>query len=401
MGRLGALTPFENPRFSLYFTGQVVSNTGTWFQNLALSLVILEATGSAQALSGVTIAQFLPLLVLGIPAGRLADRIRPRTILLCTSALSAVVVGVLAVVLLEESAPLWSIYSLVLLLGAVGAFERVASQAIIFELVGPSGLSRAVSISTIALAAARSIGPGLAGIAFVALGPSMCMVLNAASFVIVFASIAAIRPSRLYRRPRADHTQTARATSPLRSRPFVIILIVNIVVALLSLNLMLVLTATVTLTFGADASSVGAVHALNAIGAIIGGVLAAVPSSTSMRSLVGGCAALGIALVLNALAPTLAILLMLGPILGLGVGFYHGTLNAAAQSSVAPAQLGRAMSLVTLGNYGMAPLGALLVGWVIDLSSGRVALLIGGCAGLVCAAVVWWMTRRGERPKPG
>ena len=74
MVSLGALTPFHNPRFSLYFTGQVVSNTGTWFQNLALSLVILGATGSAQALSGVTIAQFLPLLVLGIPAGRLADR---------------------------------------------------------------------------------------------------------------------------------------------------------------------------------------------------------------------------------------------------------------------------------------------------------------------------------------
>ena len=397
MPRLGALTPFQNPRFSLYFTGQVVSNTGTWFQNLALSLVILEATGSAQALSGVTIAQFLPLLVLGIPAGRLADRIRPRTILLCTSASSALVVGVLAVVLLDENAPLWSVYALVLLLGIAGAFDRVAAQAIIFELVGRAGLSRAVSISTIALAAARSIGPGLAGIAFVALGPSICMALNAASFVVVFASIAAIRPSRLHRRPPADRSRRARASSPLRNRSFGILLVVNVVVALLALNLMLVLTATVTLTFGGDASTVGAVHALNAVGAILGGVLAAVPSSVSLRSLIGGCAALGGALILNALAPTLAILLLLGPVLGLGVGFYHGTLNAAAQSSVAPEQLGRAMSLVTLGNYGMAPLGALLMGAVIDASSGRVALLIGGCAGLVCAVVVWLATRRDRR----
>jgi MFS family permease len=394
MVSLGALTPFQNPRFSLYFTGQVVSNTGTWFQNLALSLVILGATGSAQALSGVTIAQFLPLLVLGIPAGRLADRIRPRTILLCTSASSAVVVGGLAIVLAREPAPLWAIYALVLLLGVFGAFERVAAQAIIYELVGPGGLSRAVSISTITLAAARSIGPGLAGIAFVALGPSMCMVVNAASFVVVFASIAAIRPSRLHRRPKSEPSQTTRASSPLRSRPFVILVIVNVVVALLALNLMLVLTATVTLTFAGDASSLGAVHALNAVGAIIGGVLAAVPSSVSLRSLAGGCAVLGVAFILNAFAPTLSILLLLGPILGLGVGFYHGTLNAVAQSSVAPAQLGRAMSLVTLGNYGMAPLGALLMGWVIDVSSGRVALVIGGCAGLICAVVVWFATRR-------
>ena len=98
MTRLRALEPFGNPRFSLYFTGQVISNTGTWFQNLALSLVVLEVTGSAQSLSAVTVAQFLPLLLLGIPAGRLADRVRPRSILLVTSALSAAVVGALAAV---------------------------------------------------------------------------------------------------------------------------------------------------------------------------------------------------------------------------------------------------------------------------------------------------------------
>ena len=211
--RLGALTPFQNPRFSLYFTGQVVSNTGTWFQNLALSLVILEATGSAQALSGVTIAQFLPLLVLGIPAGRLADRIRPRTILLCTSAASALVVAVLAIVLLRRElrrsgrSMRWCCSSGSQEPSTVSRLRRSSSSS-----SAEPASSRAVSISTIALAAARSIGPGLAGIAFVALGPSMCMVLNAASFVVVFASIAAIRPSRLY--PRPPPTARGRSRRP-------------------------------------------------------------------------------------------------------------------------------------------------------------------------------------------
>ncbi len=393
MPGLAAFTPFQNPRFSLYFTGQVISNTGTWFQNLALSLVVLQATGSASALSGVTVAQFLPLLVLGIPAGRLADRVRPRTILLVTAGAQAIIVAVLAIVLAGPTVEVWTIYALVLVLGTANTFDRVAAQAIIFELVGPGALSRAVSISTVALAAARSIGPGLAGLAFAGWGASACMVVNAASFLIVFVSLLLIRPSRLHRRPRADRSDPRTSASPLRSRPFVILAIVNVVVALFGLNLMLVLTSTVTLDFAGDATAVGAVHAMNAVGAIVGGLLAAIPASVSLRSLIGGCAALGFALMVSALAPTLPLLLLAGPLLGLGVGYYHGTINAAAQSSVAPAQLGRAMSLVTLGNYGMAPLGALLMGWVTDALSGRTALAIGGAAALLSAAFVAIATR--------
>lgn len=386
--RMRVFEPFGNGRFSLYFGGQVISNTGTWFQNLALSLVVLEATGSAQALSGVTVAQFLPLLVLSLPAGRLADRVRPRTILLVTSLASALVVAGLALVTLAPEPSVVAIYALVAALGTVHAFERVAAQAIIYELVGPDGLGRAVSLSTIALASARSIGPGLAGIAFPGLGPTACMLINSASFLLVFASIVAIRPARLFPRPARPERPGRGIRLSFFSRELVTLLVVNALVALLALNLMLVLTSTVTLTFAGDATAVGATHTLNALGAIVGGVLAAGRDRVTVRSLIVACSGLGGALLLNAAAPTLAVLLALGPLLGLGVGYYHGILNAAAQVSVAPDQIGRTMSLVTLGNYGMVPFGALLMGWVIDAQGGRAALVIGGLTGLACAAFV-------------
>lgn len=392
--RLRVFEPFGNGRFSLYFSGQVVSNTGTWFQNLALSLVVLDATGSAQALSGVTIAQFLPLLVLSIPAGRLADRVRPRTILLVTSLASALVVAGLAVVSLAPEPSVLAIYGLVAALGTVHAFERVAAQAIIFEIVGPGSLGRAVSLSTIALASARSIGPGLAGIAFQGLGATACMLINSASFLLVFASIVAIRPARLFPRPRRAERPGSGIRPSFFSRELVTLLVVNAVVALLALNLMLVLTSTVTLTFAGDATAVGATHTLNALGAIVGGVLAAGRDRVTVRSLIVACGGLGAALLLSAAAPTLAILLAVGPLLGLGVGYYQGILNAAAQVSVTPDQIGRTMSLVTLGNYGMVPFGALLMGWVIDAQGGKMALGIGGLAALACATFVAVRLRR-------
>src|SRR5690606_22951380 len=123
--------------------------------NLALSLVVLDLTGSARALSGVTIAQFLPMLLLSIPAGRIADRFRPRTVLMMTSLVSAALVGMLAVILAAPDPRLPALYGIIAALGSVQAFERVAAQTIIFELVGPRVFSRGVALSTVTVAASR------------------------------------------------------------------------------------------------------------------------------------------------------------------------------------------------------------------------------------------------------
>src|SRR5690606_13965202 len=137
----------------------------------------------------------------------------------------------------------------------------------------------------------------------------------------------------------------------------------------------------VTLDQSGDATAVGVAHALNAVGAIAGGMLAAARAQVGARSLVWGCALMGLSLAVTAAARNLAVFLAVGPVLGLGIGYYQGLLQSAAQSSVPAAQLGRAMSLVTLTSYGMAPFGALLAGQVIDAFGGRVMIGVGAAAG--------------------
>lgn len=395
----GSAGPFRYPNFSWYFAGQVLSNTGVWFQNLALQLVVLGATGSAQALSGITIAQFLPIFLLGIPAGRLLDRVAPRTVLLVTSLASAVVTASLVFVVTRDP-DLWLLYAMVGVLGSVQAFERVAAQTIIFELVGPDGLSRAASISTISLAAARSVGPALAGLAFQGLGPSACILINAAAYLLVFSSRLRIRPGELHRRaPQAQRRPQGKAVGAAasgtfrRSRDVNTLLVVNVVISLLAMNFGLVLTSTVNLSYGGDAGAVGAVHTLNAVGAILGGILAARRPRVSVRSMIAATSVFGAALALNAAAPTLLLFLAAAPVLGIAVGYYQGIVNAAAQESVRPQFIGRMMSLMTMGSYGMVPFGALLMGWVIDASSGRVALAVSAVSAFVCLVVVLIRTR--------
>ncbi|WP_166983071.1 MFS transporter [Paramicrobacterium fandaimingii] len=385
---MGVFGPFRERSFALFFAGQVTSNVGLWFQNLALQLVVLGTTGSAQALSGVTIAQFLPIIVLAVPAGRLADRIRPRSILLATSVLAACVAACIGLVVTGDDPDLMHIYALVAAFGTVQAFERVASQTLIFELVGPQRLSKAVSISTVAIASARSVGPGLAGLAFHSFGASTCMLLNAAGYLFAGLMLFAIRQRSLHARAPAASGPKLTLRRFVRDRSIATLLIVNVVIALFALNFGLVLTSTVDLSFGGDATSVGFVHALNAVGAIGGGILAASRPAIGVRSLIVALSVFGVALMVNAAAPTLGVFLLVSPLLGFGIGCYQGVLNAAAQSSAPPEAIGRLMSLVTIGNYGMTPFGALFMGWVIDASSGRVSLLIGGIVAVACAAFV-------------
>ncbi|MEV4900066.1 MFS transporter [Citricoccus sp. NPDC055426] len=410
-------SPFRHRNFSWYFTGQLLSNTGIWFQNLALQLVVLNATGSAQALSGITVAQFLPIFLLGIPAGRLLDRVAPRTVLMVTSVASAVATAGLVLVVSEDP-EMWLLYGLVGVLGTVQAFERVAAQTIIFELVGPDGLSQAASVSTIALAAARSVGPALAGLAFQGLGPGPCILINAGAYLLVFASRCLIRPAALHPRTPPEHDggrpgtadrgatlaapagagdPAGPASGPFRrDRDVSTLLVVNVVVSLLAMNFGLVLTSTVDLSYGGDAAAVGAVHTLNAVGAVAGGVLAARRVRVSVRSLVSATAVFGAVLAVNAAAPTLPLFLAAAPLLGVGLGYYQGIVNAAAQESVPPRYIGRMMSFMTLGSYGMVPFGALAMGWVIDASSGRVALAVSAASALACTVLVLLRTRSGQ-----
>lgn len=391
--------PFRNRNYAVYFAGQVASNTGTWFQNLAISLVVLQLTGSSQALSWVTVAQFTPILLLSVSAGRLADRVRPRTIMLVAAFASAVLVGAMAVVLAVDGIPLWPVFVLLFLLGCAGAFDRVASQTIIFELVGARDLSRGAALTTIAQAAARSVGPGLAGLAFQGLGPVWCMVINAVSFLLVGISLLLIRPKRMF--PRTSNPDAVRPTLRQLLTPQVVtILIVNVVISLLAFSLMVTITSTVTLDFGGDASAVGAAHALNALGALVGGAVAASRGATRVSAIIPALLLFAGGYLLIGLTPTLMLFLVVAPLHGLVISYYQSTLFSVAQSIVPPEQIGRMMSLITLGHYGMTPFGAVLVGALIDATSGRAVLVMGAIAALACAVFVTLRRRHFRRQTP-
>lgn len=403
--RGGALTVFRVPNFSLYFSGQLISNTGMWFQNLAISMIVLERTGSASALALVSAAQFGPLLIFAAPAGRLADRFSPRSVLMVTSITATLAAGVLAWGVADRQSPIALLYVLVAVGGAIAAVERVAAQAFVFELVGADLLKNAVVLSTMYVSAARSIGPGLAGLAYLGLGPAICLLINAASYLVVFVSLLFIRPAALHPRRTGSDTslsflQTLRTVRG--STELTVVLIVNATVTFAAMNMNVVLTTAVLTSFGSGAGELGLLHALNAIGAVVGGYLLTRVESITAATLGPSLLVFSVTLALSGLAPSLLWFVLVAPLLGVGVGLFQGVVQSAAQLASPPAMLGRVMSLVTLSNYGVAPFGAIVIGVLIDATSPQTALGVGSLATAGAALFVFILFRvRSRNSAPG
>ena len=119
---------FRHGNFRRYFAGQVISSVGTWLQALAVTWLVLDLTGRSDRLGIAVALQFLPLLLLGAPAGVLADRVDNRRLLMTTSAVSAVLALVFGLVVSAGTRNLWVIYGLTFLSGS-GAGRRAPGDA--------------------------------------------------------------------------------------------------------------------------------------------------------------------------------------------------------------------------------------------------------------------------------
>jgi len=396
---LGSL---RSRNFRLFFGGQVVSNTGTWFQNLTLSLIVLEATGSASALALVTVCQFTPLLLVGMYAGSLADRSDIRRLLLLSVLASAAAVTGLVGAVAADPLQLPIVYGLVVVLGVSQAFERVAALAFVYELVGPDRLANGVAVSTVAVSTARSIGPALAGVVYGVAGGVACLLVNVASYLVIAVCLLRIDRAALISRRATGAVPQAQRTALReigRNRSLVAVLAVNTLVTVGALNLMVVITSMVLLTLDGDARALGAAHALNAVGAVLGGLVVSSRPRVGLALVAVACVGYGGALAVNAASPSVVVFLLVAPLLGAGLGAYQGAVSSAAQSLAPAALLGRVTALLTLGSVGMAPVGALLIGGLIDATSARLAMVVGAVV-CTCCATGLVLVRRSTGARP-
>lgn len=396
-----------NRNLGIYLGGQALSNVGTFSQMVALSLLVLEVTGSGLALGATASVQAIPYLLLSPWAGPLLDRVPLRRVLLGTALVGAIQASTLTVLALTGSITLPWVAVLAFVLGCIQVFERPAVQAFLGELVPPAAIPKAVSLASSVQASGRLGGPALAAVLYAWKGAELVFAVNAISYLIVVCALLVLRADAMYPRERR-HGQQGRlivaVRYAMRAPALWPVLLGNAVVGLFAFNFGTFFATMSTLTFQ-QPSLFGIAESLNAVTAVLAGLLLARYLRTPTGLTVGiACAALGGTLAWVALAPTPLLFLASMPFFGFAVVAYGAMAQSLVQQHAPREMVGRMMSLYTLGSMGTTPIGGLIVGLVSDVASPRVAVGLGAASAIMVGLGLmlrWRLDRQGEPAQAG
>ena len=378
--------------YRLWAGGALVSNVGTWMQRIGQDwLVLTVLTGHSATAVGVVMAlQFGPPLLLLPLTGFAADHLDRRKLLLLTQGAAGVLALGLGLLTVFGIVQLWQVYGFAFLLGCVTAFDAPARQAFVSDLVQDDDLANAVALNSASFNAARMVGPAVAGVLIAAVGEGWLFLINAASYAAVLVSLWFLRVRDLFVEARPAHTRGSLLAGfryVWRRPDLIAVLVMLFLLGTFGFNFAIYISTMSVTVFHGDASQYGLLTSAMAAGTMSGALLSARRQSPGMVLMAVSAAAFGVTLAAAALMPD--------PLLFAGVLFFVGVAaltfmtgsNSMMQLTTERSMRGRVLALRIAVVMGGTPIGAPLVGWVVDRFGARWALGVGALAGLVAAGV--------------
>lgn len=385
------------PNYRRYISGQSISLIGTWMQMSAQAWLVLTLTKSSTTLGLIVALQTLPILLLGPYGGVIADRSNKLRLMIGLQAMMGIQALILGLLTVTGNVHVWEIGVLAALLGLNNAFENPARQSFMLEMVGSDSLRNAVSLNSVLVNVARSIGPAVAGILIATVGEGVCFLCNAASFVAVITSLltldrSALRPSRPAIRAPG---QLREGFAYVRRTPDLAVpLLMMAIAGVIAYEFQVSLPVMASQGLHAGATGYGFMTAAMGVGAVFGGLLVAARGRTGVRTLALAAAGFGAALLFAALAPSLAIELVALGFVGWASISFMATGNTTLQLTANPNMRGRVMSLWFVAFQGSTPIGSPIIGWVMAAAGARAGLGLGAIACLLVAPLGLLAIRR-------
>jgi MFS family permease len=403
--RSKAASAFLHRNYRLFFAGQAVSLIGTWVQQVAQGWLVLTLSGDPLWLGVVTAAQFLPVMVLGLFAGVLADVLPKRQTLLAVQVVMMLLAVVLTVLTATGVVEVWMIIVLAILLGCANAVDMPVRQAFAIEMVGPRDVGNAVAINSAMFNGARVIGPAVAGLTIGAFGMATAFAINALSFLAVIVSLGVMRDDELLRprlipRPRsvgAVMENLAEGLRFVRHTPIVLLAVATVgLTATFGMNFQVVIPPLAQDALGSDAAGYGFLMTASGLGALAAAVALVLAGRPRAIRIPLGAIVLGIASVLLAMSTSYPLSLLLMIPIGAGGIAMAATANATIQLAVPDGLRGRVMSVYTTVFSASMPIGGLLMGVIASSLGILEAVAIGGVLSLACGigALGWYLRLR-------
>lgn len=394
--------------FRYLWAGTLLMSAGQWIQQVTVSWLVYDLTGSATLLGAVSGLRTLPFLLVAPGAGVVADRLDRRRLILAFQLSLALVTLGMALVLLTGRLRTWHLFAFTLLSGTLWSFSQPVRQAIVSNLVPRRHLTNALALTSFGFNISKLIGPTLAGFLIVWVGAGGNFLLQALTYLGVTLTIVRIRLSTpASARPQSsmmsdlkEGVRYVRSTRLVSS--LLLTALVPAVIAMPYLSLMPVFQRDV---LGVGADGLGLLMSAPAAGAILATLFVASTAHTTGRpglQLLLGLALMGVCLMV--FSQTRLLWQALAALTALGAAQMLFLIrNSATLQTVVPDVLrGRVMSLYML-EWGLVPLGTVLAGAATDRAGAPATLATMGLVVILLACIAAWLApevRRLGRPAP-
>jgi predicted MFS family arabinose efflux permease len=388
-----ALSPLREPLFRSLWIAAVISYTGSWMQTVATGWLMTSLTNSPVWVSLVQVTVSLPVFLIALPAGALADIMDRRKFLLVTQSFMVAAAGILGIMTLTHTVTPEILLVFTFLLGVGAVMNDPAWQALTPDLVPPAKLAAAVALNSAGFNIARAVGPALGGLVIAtcqgtATGSGRAFLINAVSFFGVILFLYHWKPAK------ADHengTTTFKGAIVIgmryaRQEPRIRAVLVRTLGFSLPASAFLALLPLIASKFGPE--GFGGMLAFFGTGALIGAAVLALARRRLSPDAVIFCATLVFAIALCGLvrADTLMVASICCAAAGLGWISNLATLNVSAQTAAPGWVRARVISMYVLVLQGGLAVGSAVWGLV---GSGRgVPFALTAAAAVMAASLV-------------
>ena len=390
-----ALTAFTYRDFRILWLGAFTSTVGTWMQRVAQSWLIFELTQSSFYLGLDDFLGQLPILLLTLIGGVIADRHDRRQLLLGSQYVQMATAFTLAALVYWQQITVWHILALSFVAGIAQAFGGPAYQSLVPSLVSRQDLPNAIALNSIQFNLARVFGPLLAGVTLATFGTALCFGLNGLSFLVVIVALLSLSVKHIPPAERKPMLQELRGgLSYVRHQPAILALtVLAFLTTFLGLPLLTFLPIFAREIFGGDVGRYSALMAYSGMGAVIGALVVAWLGRFARMGLTLLLVQFAFGMLVTAFALSrigwLSNLLLFLDGAALIVVF---SLTASLVQLLVPDHLrGRVMSIYMVAFRGGMPLGSLWGGYAATLSSAPYVRAVNGA--LVSLVAAYFLVR--------
>jgi predicted MFS family arabinose efflux permease len=381
--------------YRLYFIGQMISLVGSWMQTTALMWLAYELTHESKWPAFLNVAMIGPTLLLGAWAGSLADRRHKHSLIVRTQIGFLCSASLLTVLVFSGLITIWVLLALMCCHGVIQAIDLPARLAFVPDLVEREDLINTVALNSVQFNVARAIGPAIAGLLLDTVGPGMCFLINALSYVAVLIALLMMRDFR-ERAVQPATTTSESSFAVLRKEPrMVLVILLAGWVAVAGWPLLALLPAFASTVLHLSKQAYSTMLSAIGVGALLAALTAATYGTVHRQRWLLRIGALCVCVALAGLSQAINLLpaALCCSLFGYGMILFFATGQGLVQLGVSDQHRGKIMGVWAMMLGGGAPLGNLVIGPSADVWG--VPMIIQVQASLIgLAAVVLWFRLR-------